>query len=212
MPSDPRPALAEAVIRVGDGRGFIVATDYDERLVITAGHCLPALPIFHGASYTEERTLSALLALIGAEPSVSAECLFADPIADLAILGSPDDQALFDEARAYDALIGDRAALAIQRPKLPEQRVRGWLFSLEGDWFACEVIITTRSLWIENAARPLVGGMSGSPIVGEDGSAIGVVCAGNDEHGGGPNPCLARALPVWAFSELIPSPESAPPS
>jgi hypothetical protein len=35
-----------------------------------------------------------LLSLLGDEPSVLAECLFADPIADIAVLGSLDDQEL----------------------------------------------------------------------------------------------------------------------
>jgi hypothetical protein len=33
-----------SVIKVGDGRGFVVETEREERLIITAGHCLPQLP------------------------------------------------------------------------------------------------------------------------------------------------------------------------
>jgi hypothetical protein len=39
--------LDQAVVRVGDGRGFIVGLDDTgmlERFVITAAHCLPHLP------------------------------------------------------------------------------------------------------------------------------------------------------------------------
>lgn len=56
-----------AVIRVGDGRGFIVEHGHD-RLVITAAHCLPEFPPCHGASFLEERTYGNLLGLLGAEP------------------------------------------------------------------------------------------------------------------------------------------------
>ena len=83
-----------AVVRVGDGRGFVVEND-DERLVITAMHCLPELPIAHGASYIEERTYRGLLGPVGDGQTVWAECLFADPIADLAVLG---------EAHGWDAV------------------------------------------------------------------------------------------------------------
>jgi hypothetical protein len=39
--------------------------------------------------------------------------LFADPIADLAILGCPDDQELSEQAEAYEALVEPAAALEI---------------------------------------------------------------------------------------------------
>jgi hypothetical protein len=64
MSAASKPEWAEAVIRVGDGRGFIVAAG-DERLIITAGHCLPGLPPYHGASCLYERTFDALLARSG---------------------------------------------------------------------------------------------------------------------------------------------------
>jgi len=37
---------------------------------------------------------------------VWAECLFADPVADIAVLRSPDHQALSDKAAAYEGLMG----------------------------------------------------------------------------------------------------------
>jgi hypothetical protein len=39
-----------------------------------------------------------LLSPLGAEPHVWAECLFVDPVADLAVLGPVDGQELYDEA------------------------------------------------------------------------------------------------------------------
>jgi hypothetical protein len=71
-----------------------------DRLVVTAAHCLPHFPPCHGASYLEERTYGKLLGPLGDKPTVWAECLCADPIADIAVLGSPDNQALFDGAGA----------------------------------------------------------------------------------------------------------------
>ena len=37
---------------------------------------------------------------------VWAECLFADPVADIAVLGVPDEQYLSSEAAAFEALVG----------------------------------------------------------------------------------------------------------
>ena len=56
----------QAVIRVGDGRGFVVQGPRHQKLVITAGHCLPFFPPCHGASYSEERSYQKLLGLLGA--------------------------------------------------------------------------------------------------------------------------------------------------
>src|SRR5215813_7310413 len=92
-----------AIIRVGDGRGFVVEGEHD-RFVITAAHCLPFFPPCHGASYLHERTYRALLGPLAQAPRVWAECLFADPIADIAVLRSPDGQELSDEADAFEEL------------------------------------------------------------------------------------------------------------
>ena len=38
-------------------------------------------------------------------PPVGAECLFAEPIADIAVLGRPYEVIFFEEADAYEALL-----------------------------------------------------------------------------------------------------------
>jgi hypothetical protein len=86
-----------AIITVGAGRGFVMQGKLN-RFVITAAHCLPFFPPCCSFSFTEERTYENLLGHIGVEPSVWAECLFVDPIADIAVLGSPDTQVLGKQA------------------------------------------------------------------------------------------------------------------
>jgi hypothetical protein len=93
----------KAIARVAHGRGFVVKRR-QQRFVITAAHCLPSLPPAHPMSYLKERTYEALLGPLGSEPTVCAECLFADPVADIAVLGSPDNQMLWEQAQAYEAL------------------------------------------------------------------------------------------------------------
>src|SRR5262245_11700488 len=79
-----------AVIRVGDGCGFVVEGSKDRLLcVITAAHCLPHLPLPNPAPPIEERFYENLLGRIGDSPTAGAECLFVDPIADIAVLGDP---------------------------------------------------------------------------------------------------------------------------
>jgi hypothetical protein len=62
--------------------------------------------------------------------------LFADPIADLAVLGTPDDQDLCEYAEAYEKLIGSVTPLKIA--DVPEKG-RAWLLSLDGEWFECTI-------------------------------------------------------------------------
>ena len=88
--------MTNAVIRVGDGRGFIVNDEgearlgRDKRIVITAAHCLPFVPPCDAYSVDECRAYEELLGPLGQELTVPwVECLFVDPIGDIAVLGYP---------------------------------------------------------------------------------------------------------------------------
>jgi trypsin-like peptidase len=237
-----------AVVRVGHGRGFVVEArgrfGGRERYVITAAHCLSVrpdgqrLPPPHGFSHTEERTYVKLLAPLGKKPSVWCECLFADPIADIAVLGSPEEQDLSKQADAYEAFIEATTPLTVAEPPskpLPEEvaslaktekrmtavaedlargesnpaspRLVQWarrecpafLLSLNNQWFPCTVQhYPNGMLNICDAARGIAGGMSGSPIIAEDGAAIGIVCLSSN----GPHPRLMGNLPGWLLKQL----------
>jgi hypothetical protein len=82
------PHAKDAVIAVGDGRGFLIEHAPGPHRVITAAHCLPHLPPAHPWSYEQERSYLNLLGSLGGKPSIAAECLFVDPIADIAVLES----------------------------------------------------------------------------------------------------------------------------
>ena len=111
---------------------------------------------------------------LGSSPSVWAECLFADPVADLAVLGPPDGEAWPDEATAYDALT--EAAIPI---KIAETTGAGFMLSLDGRWFRCTVehvphlIGAACPLLLTDLAEAIQGGMSGSPIISAAGPRSG---------------------------------------
>lgn len=127
-----------AVITVAEGRGFVVngrayfADGPRDRFIITGAHCLPFFPPCTSAAYFEEKTYKALLGPIGSEPTVWTECLFADPIADIAILGPPDRQVLSDHAAEYEALVESATPLSIADAS---EQGQGWMMSPEGNWF-----------------------------------------------------------------------------
>ena len=121
-----------AILAVGDGRGFVVQGTH-ERFVITAAHCLPFLPPCASNSFAEQRTYKALLGSVGTEPTVWAECLFADPVGDIAVLGPSERPDLFP---AYEELTGVAATLSIvESPSETPAK----LLSLDGHWFDCRV-------------------------------------------------------------------------
>ena len=193
--------LKSGVITVGDGRGFVVE-GAGERLVITAAHCLPSLPPALPAFGLEARTYGPLLSRRGEEPRAWAVCRFVDPIADIAVLGPPGNP----HADEYKALMETASALSIGGSL--RNPVNFWvparLLSLDGRrWFSCTVRHFGGPLWVTHAAEVIRDGMSGSPIVTEIGTAIGVVCTAAAPWEGGPNPRLSHNLPGWLLGDTL---------
>jgi hypothetical protein len=134
---------------------------------------------------------------------VWAECVFANPVADIAVLGQPDNQALCEEADAYDELVEAAEPVAVADPLVTGPV---WLLSLDGRWVRC--FIPDRKpfkkhfpvpIWLK-AEAPIEAGMSGSPIITDSGAAIGVICAGcliggRETLESGLNPRLTDQLP-----------------
>jgi|SRR6516165_679639 hypothetical protein len=235
-----RASETSAVLRVGEGRGFVV--EYRHHLghkgcvIITAAHCLPRLPRPHPASYLEERTYLKLLGPLGnvRKRKVWAECMFADPVADIAVLGQPDDQELSDEADAYDRLVDGMAPLVladapaqgfelrtVERPTIGDVPAETFtvkrptpgegparVLSLDGRWR--DVRVQRRGNVVSVEPRELVvSGMSGSPIISPAGEAIGLISVDRL------CPVLVDSLSAWwvrAIKEAarLPAPASAP--
>lgn len=203
-----------AVVKVGDGRGFIVEyrkenlpfkgkrSFSDTRLVITAAHCLSRKQTWFGDNRTYENLLGRL---DEPEPHIWATCRFFDPIADIAIFCEPDPDCCENEQQydAYFALTEELTPFRIG----PFSEGRAWLLALSGEWVPVMVgaIDTEAGIWIEPTDNNQ-GGMSGSPILADDGSAISLVSIGGetvDSVGirtpvkSGPQPVLMHHLPGW---------------
>jgi hypothetical protein len=207
----------DCVVKVGGGRGFIIvnrvkmpalknwkAYFVEHRLIVTAAHCLPKLPPACSASLPYERTYEDLLGTLDQKKKgVWAECVFADPVADIAVLGCPDEQALYDEAEEYRALTDGAAFLRIGTA----QTGTGWMLSLKRRWISSRLVAHGISL----ETGPTKGGMSGSPILNSAGQAVGVVSIGTtskslkgrriEDRRTGPQPILASCLPGWLLSK-----------
>lgn len=223
MTTDPRIKLPDpgCVVRVGGGRGFIVEywlkhSDLPQpvcnRVIISGTHCLPQpLPPANAASSREERTFEKLVSsLDGRIRDVWAECLFADPVADVAILGPVDDQNQPEQATEFSKLVHEAETVRIATPRTG----KGYLLSLAGEWKPTKLEVfyslAGKFLW----TGPTIGGQSGSPILDEAGEAIGIVGIGakaktkhKRERVGvpekaGPQAILTEHLPPWVLRQL----------
>jgi hypothetical protein len=197
-PTEKLEGARQSILKVGDGRGFVIDNPQGgTNLVITAAHCLPHLPPCCSFSHLEEKTYRDLLGVLGdAKPKIWAECLFVDPIADIAVLGSPDDQELFDRANDYEALTeGKELTLGEVAADAPL-----WVLRLDDNWLEVVGKPTSVALWIQAGHDAIQPGMSGSPILTAKGVAVGVVSAAcnSDQHG--PQPALRYKLPGWLVS------------
>ena len=207
------------VIKVGDGRGFIIQHrvtisrskplpkgsrlprfEY-RRLVVTAAHCLPKFPPAAAMLHLHEKTYKRLLGnLDGSKKAVSAECLFADPIADVAVLGRPDYEVYGDQADAYFALTDEAPILRIAKARSGS----GWVLSLDNRWVPTMLDVDSDIVGASLSIDVAEPGMSGSPVLNDRGLAVGIVALGM-EHGKGDRtnehfegqPILSRNLPGW---------------
>lgn len=211
-------ASPDCVVKVGRGRGFIIEqrihvpalrtskTSYsshvvNKKLIVTASHCLPHLPLALGAvSNTYERTYKNLVGrLDGKKNHIWVECLFVDPVADIAVLGCPDGQELYKKDRAYNTLIHDATALPVGEAR----DGKGWLLALDvPHWIPTKLHLITDGYGTSLRIGPTKFGMSGSPILNDRSQAVGVVAMGTTINGvdnkeSGPQPILTRNLPGW---------------
>ena len=127
--------------------------------VVTAAHCVWAeAPPPIAARDRWEVTYQNLIASLGGERQVTAECVFYDPIADIAVLGAPDNQELGAEALAYEELTEQATPFPTGKLTFPRQELfrkassEARMLSLDGEWFNCRVTSLGRSLW--NCPRP----------------------------------------------------------
>lgn len=185
----------KSIVTIGSGgRGFLVGSP-DQGLVITAAHCLPHFPpVIGDLANSHERTYPKIVVSLDRKRRVWAECLFVDPVSDLAVLGEPDGQLLFEESEAYLELASHSEFMTIGA--LRKGETTAWMLSRDLEWFPCTVRSNSKRLSVIEAEGKIEGGMSGSPILSSDGKAIGVVCNGSPGQWNS-QPILFKCLPSW---------------
>jgi hypothetical protein len=178
-----------SIVSVGKGRGFVVRNKYDDCCIITAAHCLPKLPDQTYGMEDAAPCYHDLIGPLGERPSVLAEVTFVDPIADIAVLSGWD--------KDYQALTAH--PMLVSCPPIDDERRHAMVLSLNGTLVDVQTRRrNTGRIWLTDASKKIAGGMSGSPIIACDGSAIGVVTQTiitNDPGQETEQPCIVDCLP-----------------
>jgi hypothetical protein len=196
-----------ALLTVGTGRGFLVESNRDNPLVVTAANCLPFLPPPEITFEPDERNYPALVGHPGHERRISAWSHFIDLIANVAVLGRPCGDEYSVDWYGFDELTNGATPMTIGDP--PENDGLAWIPSLDGRWFRCIVYNMVRQLYVYERVEDFVAEMAGLPIVADDGSGIGVVS--NTRHPADEDvlalqPRLTEALPRWLLrSSVVPA-------
>jgi hypothetical protein len=139
------------------------------------------------------------------KPKVWAECLFADPIADIAVLGTPDNQELYEQAMAYEELTDATTPLKLGGSFPWETPTPIALIALDGRTITGVAQHLGDRLWIDKTSEPIAAGMSGSPVLDETGAAVGIISQSTIISGvdsGGMSPRLLAHLPGHMLIDL----------
>jgi S1-C subfamily serine protease len=198
-----------AVVRVGDGRGFVVSASEYDRYVVTAAHCVSKHPTPHLANDANELTRAIIGPLGRKKPTIWAALCADNLIDDIAVFSEPDGQVLSDECECYGKFTA-AAALVIGKPPVAVEPYNwrtttgtaAWVLSLDRKWQPCLVQNGGRFLGIKDVS--IEAGMSGSPIIDANGAAIGLISMGNGggDYGYSVNPSLMDCLPPWLLRKL----------
>ena len=188
-----------AVVRVtSGGRGFIVHSK-EGPMIVTAAHCLPKLPSAHPMRHLNEKTYENILGPLSVdEPTLWAECLYVDPMADVAVLAGPDSQEYDDKYEAFIFWVEEVPPLQVSQ-RDPRDGERAWLLSLDAQWEVCQVqVVGRRRMFLRTSGAGIAAGMSGSPILLDDGTVIGLVSLSCNAM----QPRVSECLPNWILRQL----------
>ena len=182
------------------GQGFIVHGGY----ILTAAHCVPwsgqgQMPLRFGYYF--------LVNMITADGQrLTGQVVAVEPVSDIAVIASPDNQTFPKEAEAFDLFAQSVNPLPLSSKEFPfGQPFQIHILTHTGDWLSGEA-----SQWAENAPTlvtetdpAIEGGTSGSAVLSDTGEVLAVVStvgnSGDGSAGIGSNARPCQSLPVWVW-------------
>ncbi len=183
----------------GSGQCVVV----EAGLIVTAAHCVDwnstTMPAAGGSFLSKIQT---------ANGSLMASPLAVEPVSDIAILGSPDSQAFYQEATAFDEWCESLVPVKVLRtiPK-PFDPFAVWIRTHLKTWVAGMATYDgSNSTFAFETDTEILCGTSGGPIVNHAGELIGVVSHGTNSCSGGKYTSVAGllplAMPAWVVARI----------
>jgi hypothetical protein len=190
-----------ATVRLDDkgGQGVLVHGG----VILTAAHCIKWSG--EGGMALGDYSVENVTTKSGAHLKVGPWA--ADPVSDIAVLGSLDNQEFFDECMAVEQWCEATAPVPLAnitpRYRVP---VRGQVLTHRDEWIGAKIVRWGQSLSsgvsVEADDR-IEGGTSGGPVVDSSGRLVGVVSWFSEVAAGekcsGSIPMAHLALPRWSW-------------
>jgi S1-C subfamily serine protease len=193
------------------GRGFLVHGGY----ILTAAPCIP---------WSNEGLMALdvpfLVKIITADGSqLVGQILAVEPVADIAVIGSPDSQTFYEASNAFDDFAESSERLILCDDEFPfGKSFPVHVFTHCGKWLSGEAVRwggeNESTVCIETDPG-ITSGTSGSAIVNDCGEVVGVVSNSSNSttetagRGTCARPC--QSLPVWLWRAIKAAQEEATP-
>lgn len=183
------------------GKGILVPGG----LIITAAHCIDFKcdgGMVLGDHYVEDiKTIHGTIK--GAPWSV-------EPLSDIAVVGSLDDQSFPDDAITYSNICMKLKPVPLCQDEFEDSgSFPVWIYTHTGIWLngtAKQCFVDSHMLWVETKEQ-IEGGTSGSPIVNDSGELVGIVSNSSIIIQAGPcighHPRPHLTLPPWVLRIIL---------
>jgi hypothetical protein len=202
IPASVKKLVAGATFKIhtkerGAGQCVLV----EGGLILTAAHCVDW--DCTGKMAQGEFFLSKIKTGDG---ELIATTLAVEPVSDIAVLASPDEQALPDESAAFDELCERMAPVKLlQRTPKAREPFPVWIRTHLKTWVAGKAIYYERNCKFDYETEcEILCGTSGGPIVNHAGELVGVVSQGTTSRIQGKYASdaglLSLALPAWIIA------------
>jgi hypothetical protein len=199
-------AVADATVRLTDKGGLGVLVPGG--LIATATHCIEWV----GSGMMALGEVYPSTVLCADKTTFRLGAAAADPVSDMAVLEALDEQVFTDDAECFEAWRERVAPVPLKHFVLDfEQSCPAFVLTNEGKWLSgrvtrvngppsrpmsCRIVLETE--------EAIQGGMSGGPVVSEDGKLLGVVSQ-THENTSGPIPVAYLTLPRWVLDRIAAS-------
>lgn len=202
-PARDRAEVVAATVRLPrvNGLGVYVGGGF----ILTAAHCVNYR--VEGAMALGDPFLEKVKTSMG---ELVAAVAAVEPVSDIAVLGPPDNQMLFNEAQEYDEFCEQTKPVALcSRRKSFTGKIPVHILSPSMKWIAgtTNIIRPCRPTAFVEAESEVESGASGGPIIDNAAALVGLtsIFSVPAKPGGandGPAPRPRFALPFWAYQDI----------